>query len=314
MKVIDIIRECKSPSFSFELIPPPRGRSIRDIIEIVEYLMPVHPRWFDVTSHSSSAIIHEEKDGTLRRKTYRKRPGSLGICGVIQNRFKVDTVAHILCLGFTKQETEDALIELHYLGVENVLLLRGDSPNYDKRFPKDRLVNAYASDLVNQVMDLRQGKFQDDLSDSASLDFCIGVAGYPEKHFEAANLKVDIQHLKNKVDAGADYVITQMFYDNKRFFDFVDQCRAAGITVPIIPGLKVLKSAHQLKSIPRTFHVDLPEELVQEISDSPNHVEEIGQRWAVRQTQELINKGHNNIHFYVMNDMHLVKKTVEMVD
>lgn len=313
MKVSDIIHECKSPSFSFELIPPPRGRSIRDIIEIVEYLMPVNPKWFDVTSHSSSAIIHEEADGTLRRRTYRKRPGSLGICGVIQNRFKVDTVAHILCLGFTQQETEDALIELHYLGVENVLLLRGDSPNYDKRFPKDKQVNAYASDLVKQVIELRQGKFLDELSDSSSLDFCIGVAGYPEKHFEAANMTVDIQNLKRKVDAGADYVITQMFYDNARFFDFVKQCRAAGIEVPIIPGLKVLKSVHQLKSIPRTFHVDLPEELVQAIQESPQHVEEIGQKWAVRQTQELIDKGHNNIHFYVMNDMHLVKKTVEAV-
>lgn len=314
MRVIDIIKESKSPSFSFEIIPPPRGRSIRDVIEIVEYLMPIQPKWFDVTSHSSSAYIHEDADGTLRRKTYKKRPGSLGICGVIQNRFKVDTVAHVLCLGFNREETEDALIELHYLGVENLLLLRGDSPNFEKRFTKEKSLNFYASDLVKQVVDLRAGKFMDELSNSSGIDFCIGVAGYPEKHFEAANLEVDIQHLKAKVDAGSDYIITQMFFDNKCFFEFVKQCRAAGINVPIIPGLKVLKSAGQLKSIPRTFHVDLPAELSREAMKNPDHAGEIGLRWAEKQVKELISHGHNNIHFYVMNDMQMVKKVIETVD
>src|SRR3984957_19753376 len=184
MKVIDIINETRGPAFSFEIIPPPRARSIRDIIEIVEFLMPVRPRWFDVTSHSSSAYIHEDAEGNLRRRTFKKRPGSLGICGVIQNRFKVDTVAHVLCLGFSREETEDALIELNYLGVENVLALRGDSPNYEKRFGKEKSLNYYAADLVRQAVDLRTGKFIEELSDSAKLHFCVGVAGYPEKHFE----------------------------------------------------------------------------------------------------------------------------------
>jgi methylenetetrahydrofolate reductase (NADPH) len=314
MRVIDIIKETKSPSFSFEIIHPPRGRSIHDVIEIVEFLMPIQPKWFDVTSHSSSAYIHEDADGTLRRKTYKKRPGSLGICGVIQNRFKVDTVAHVLCLGFSREETEDALIELNYLGVENLLLLRGDSPNYEKRFTKEKSLNFYASDLVKQVVDLRNGKFMDELSNSTGLDFCIGVAGYPEKHFEAANLDVDILNLKQKVDAGADYIITQMFFDNAPFFRFVEKCRAAGIKVPIIPGIKILKSAHQLKSVPRTFHVDLPNDLAREAMDNPEHVGEIGLKWAEKQVKELLNRGHNNIHFYVMNDMQLVKKVIETVD
>src|SRR5437879_2234107 len=168
MKVIDKIKEARTPSFSFEIIPPPRGRSIRDILEIVEYLMPLDPKWFDVTSHSSSAYIHEDSGGNLRRRTYKKRPGSLGICGVIQNRFKVDTVAHVLCLGFNREETEDALIELNYLGVENLLLLRGDSLNYEKKFTKEKSIDLYAADLVKQVFELRQGNFLEDLSDSSS--------------------------------------------------------------------------------------------------------------------------------------------------
>ncbi len=314
MKVIDIIAATKNPAFSFEIIPPPRGRSIKEVTDIVESIMPINPQWIDVTSHSSSVYFHENADGTIRRKTYRKRPGTLGICGVIQNRFKVNTVAHVLCLGFSREETEDALIELNYLGVENVLLLRGDGPNYDKKFSKDRSFNEYSSDLVRQVFELRQGRFLEELSHSSSLDYCIGVAGYPEKHFEAPNLKLDIQYLKAKVDAGADYIVTQMFFDNEKFFNFCEQARAAGITVPIIPGLKVVKSAGQLKSIPRTFHVDLPGDLVGEIMSSPENASEIGARWTAKQCEELLNKGFMNLHFYVMNDAHLVKKVIDIAD
>lgn len=311
MRVTEILEKTKSPAFSFEIIPPPRGRSIGDVIEMVETLMPVKPQFFDVTSHTSSAYFHENPDGTITRKTYRKRPGTIGICGVIQNRFRVDTVAHILCLGFTKHETEDALIELSYLGVENVLLIRGDSPNYEKKIAKDRAVNTFASDLVRQVRDLREGRFLNDLSGAASLDFCIGVAGYPEKHFEAANMDLDIKYLKAKVDAGANYIVTQMFYDNSKFFAFVDRCRQAGITVPIIPGIKVLKSEGQLKSIPRTFHIDLPPELVSEVIENPKHAEQIGCNWAVKQARELMENGYLNVHFYVMNDAHLVRSVIE---
>lgn len=273
--------------------------------------MAVKPQWIDVTSHSSSAYFLENTDGSIVRKTYRKRPGTIGICGVIQNRFKVDTVAHILCLGFSKQETEDALIELQYLGVENLLLIRGDSPNYEKKYSRDRSFNNYASDLVEQVCNLRKGQFLDDLSHSTSLDFCIGVAGYPEKHFEAANMDVDIKYLKQKVDAGADYIVTQMFFNNAKFFAFVERCRQAGIQVPIIPGLKVIKSAGQLKSVPRTFHVDFPGEFVNEILANPDHASEIGVNWAAKQTAELLDNGFLNVHFYVMNDAHLVREAIE---
>lgn len=310
MRVTEILKRTKSPAFSFEIIPPPRGRSITDVIEMVETLMPVNPQFIDVTSHTSSAYFHENSDGTITRKTYRKRPGTLGICGVIQNRFKVDTVAHILCQGFTKHETEDALIELNYLGVENVLCIRGDSPNYEKKIAKDRAVNNYASDLVKQVHELREGRFLNDLSGASSLDFCIGVAGYPEKHFEAANMALDIKYMKAKVDAGANYIVTQMFYDNSKFFEFVDLCRKAGIDVPIIPGIKVLKSEGQLKSVPRTFHVDMPTELVNEVLENPGQAEKIGCNWAVKQAKELISKGYLNVHFYVMNDAHLVRDVI----
>lgn len=313
MKVTEILANSKSPAYSFEIIPPPRGRSVQDLIEIVDCIMPIKPQWIDVTSHSSSAYFHETPDGTLLRKTFRKRPGTLGICGVIQNRFKVNTVAHILCLGFSREETEDALIELNFLGVENVLLLRGDSPNYEKKFNRERSFNTYASDLVKQVCDLRQGHFLEDLSHSSSMDFCIGVAGYPEKHFEAANLEIDIRYLKAKVDAGADYVVTQMFFDNKSFHNFVKLCRESGITVPIIPGIKVLRSVNQLKSIPRTFHVDLPTDLATEVLENPAHVEEIGIRWASKQVQDLHENGYNNVHFYVMNDAQLIHKVVQIV-
>jgi len=310
MRVTEILERTKNPAFSFEIIPPPRGRSIGDIIQMVETLMPVRPQFIDVTSHTSSAYYHENPDGTLTRKTYRKRPGTIGICGVIQNRFKVDTVAHVLCQGFTKHETEDALIELSYLGVENILAIRGDSPNYDKKISKDKEVNAYASDLVKQVHQLREGRFLNDLSGASTLDFCIGVAGYPEKHFESANMELDIKYLKAKVDAGANYITSQMFFDNSKFFTFVERCRNAGISVPIIPGLKVLKSEGQLKSIPRTFHADLPTDLVQAVMDDPENAEKIGCDWAVKQTRELLDRGFLNVHFYVMNDAHLVRDVI----
>lgn len=313
MRVIEHIEAARGPAFSAEIIPPARGRSIRDLIEVVECLGPAKPRWIDVTSHSSSAHIHENKDGTLRRKIFKKRPGTIGICGVIQNRFKIDTVAHVLCLGFTREETEDALIELNFLGCENILALRGDEPDHAKTVMKHQSVNKFAIDLVRQVVDLRQGNFLEDLSEASSLDFCIGVAGYPEKHFEAPNKKIDIAHLKAKVDAGAEYIITQMFYNNDSFYTFVKECREAGITVPIVPGLKILKSASQLRSIPKTFHVDLPDALVDEITASPEHAAEIGKRWCQKQVHDLINNGHNNIHFYVMQDASMVSDIVKTV-
>lgn len=310
MKVIEHIQRAleksSAPEFSYEIVPPPRGRSVKDIVDIAEGLSALNPPWIDVTSHASSAYYQENTDGSIVKRTFKKRPGTLGICGIIQNRFRVDTVAHILCQGFTKEETEDALIELNYLGIHNVLALRGDSLNYNKEVSKNRSVNQYASDLVSQIKGLNKGEFIEEISNSEPLDYGIGVAGYPEKHFEAANFKTDIQYLKKKVDAGADYIVTQMFFDNQKFFTFKKACMDAGITVPIVPGLKIIKNVAQLKSVPKTFNIDLPEAMVDEITSSPMHVEEIGRRWALHQVQDLIKNGEKNLHFYIMNDAHLV--------
>ncbi|MEN0058332.1 MAG: methylenetetrahydrofolate reductase [Bdellovibrio sp.] len=313
MKVIEHIQRARGPLFSYEIVPPPRGRSVKDIIDAVEALAPLDPSWIDVTSHSSTTYYQEKVDGTIQKRTLKKRPGTLGICGIIQNRFKIDTVAHILCLGFTREETEDALIELSFLGIENVLALRGDRPNFQKQVRADRTVNSFAVDLVAQLKDLREGNFLDELDRTDSLDFGVGVAGYPEKHFEASCLKADILNLKKKVDAGADYVVTQMFFDNKKYFSFVEQCRAAGIQVPIVPGLKVLKSVSQLRSIPKSFYIDLPEELVEEVENSPEHAEEIGKKWCRRQVEELLNFGVPSVHFYVLNDVKSVAEIVRSV-
>lgn len=313
MKVIEHLELAKNPLFSFEIVPPNRGRSVKDIIEVVEALSPLRPPWIDVTSHSSTTFYQEKNDGTIQKRTLRKRPGTLGICGIIQNRFKIDTVAHILCLGFSREETEDALIELSFLGIENIFALRGDTPNFQKTLRPDRSVNIYAADLVSQVKDMREGKFIDEIDRTDSLNFCIGVAAYPEKHFEAASLKFDIQNLKKKIDAGAEYIVTQMFFDNAKYFSFVKQCREAGITVPIIPGLKVLKSQAQLKSIPKNFYIDFPDALVEDIENSPHHVEEIGKRWAKKQVDELLSAGVPSLHFYVLNDVHSVVDIVRSV-
>lgn len=310
MHVIEHLAKARSPLFSFEIVPPPRGASLRQIIEVVETLSPLEPPWIDVTSHSSTALIRERPDGVLERKTFRKRPGTLGICGIIQNRFQIDTVAHILCLGFTREETEDALIELNFLGIHNVMALRGDRPNFDKTIPKERSTNTYAIDLVQQLADLRRGRYLEDLDATQPLDYCVGVAGYPEKHFESPSLKYDIASLKKKVEAGAQYIVTQMFFDNQKFFHFVKCCREAGIDVPIIPGLKVLRSAAQLKTLPKTFHIDLPDALVEEVSANEKHAAEIGARWALKQSEELLNSGCKTLHYYVLNDSNYVTDLV----
>ena len=313
MKVIDIIEAARGPSFSVEIIPPARGRNVRELIDVVEALAPIQPKWIDVTSHCSSVQLKQCEDGSVRKAVFKKRPGTMGICGIIQNRFKIETVAHVLCGGFTREETEDALIELHYLGVENILALRGDGPNYDKPAPKGRSVNTYAIDLVKQAAELRRGEFIEALAKPCPLDFCVGVAGYPEKHFEAPNMKADLLRLKEKIDAGASYIVTQMFFDNAKFYAFVKACREVGITVPIIPGLKILRSLNHLKSVPKAFYVELPPALVDEMTATPDHVEEVAIRWAEHQVKDLLNNGFNNIHFYVMQNSEAVSRVVRAI-
>jgi len=302
MKVIEHLQKTNDIQISFEIIPPSRGSSGHDIISITEELQKYTPPFIDVTSHSAEASYEEKKDGTIVRKIRRKRPGTIGICGVIQNRFNIDTVAHILCRGFSQEETEDALIELNYLGIENVFALRGDETNYKKTMDKSRSANLYSTDLVRQVANLREGIYLDEILNSNPLDFCIGVAGYPEKHFEAPNLKTDIQYLKKKVENGADYVVSQMFFESRHFLDYRVKCKEEGIEAPILPGLKIVNRKSHLTSIPRNFHVDLPEALVDEISANPDHVREIGINWMVDQCTELLNNDVKHLHFYIMND------------
>ena len=313
MKVIDHIKNPKSTLFSFEIIPPPRGRSVQDIVDIVEKLEPYNPSWIDVTAHSASAYYNELDDGNIKRRIFKKRPGTIGICGIIQNRFNIDTVVHLLCNGFTKEETEDALIELSYLGVHNILAIRGDGLNYKKPVSKDRSINIYANELVAQVSAMNQGIYLEDISNARPTEFCVGVAGYPEKHFEAPSLKQDLYYLKKKVDAGADYIVTQMFFDNKKYFDFVEICRNEGITIPIIPGIKILKNMKQLQSIPRHFYIDLPDELVDQVMNDQDNIVQIGIDWAIKQCKELIDFGSPVLHFYILNDTNSVLKVIEEV-
>lgn len=302
MKVIEHLLNAKNPLFSYEIVPPPRGRSVQEIIDIVDALMPLRPSWIDVTAHASAAYYNEREDGSIERKIYKKRPGTIGICGIIQNRFRIDTVAHLLSLGFSREETEDALLELNFLGIHNVLALRGDGPNYKKEISKSRSQNHFAYELVEQVHQMNQGVFLEEIADSAKFDFCVGVAGYPEKHFEAPNLKLDVLNLKRKVDAGADYIVTQMFFDNNHYHNYVKLCREAGITTPIIPGIKILKNTTQLVSIPKNFYIDLPDQLVDAITNDPKNISAIGKEWATNQVKDLLEKGAPCVHFYIMND------------
>lgn len=309
MKVIDhliAVQKSKIPSFSFEIVPPQRGRSVEDLIQIVSSLQKFSPAWIDVTAHSSTVYYSEASDGTIVKRSKKKRPGTIGICGVIQNRFGIDTVAHILCEGFTREETEDALIELNYLGIHNILALKGDKKDHAKALPNYKTSNTYAYQLVEQIVKLKAGNYIEEIENSKPLDFCIGVAGYPEKHFESPNEQLDIAYLKQKVDAGAEYIVTQMFFDNHAFFSFYEKCRNAGIQVPIVPGLKVIKSLQQLKSLASNFYINIPESLTKEIMKNPENTAHIGKEWASKQVGELIERGHKSVHFYLMNDTETV--------
>lgn len=303
MKVIEHFKQAKSTLFSFELLPPVKGNSIRSIFDGIDPLMEFDPKFINVTYHREEYIFKEMPENLLRKVSIRKRPGTVGICAAIINKYKVDAVPHLICGGFTKEETENALIDLQFLGIDNVLALRGDAIKNEATFQAEPGGHKYAKQLVEQVVDLNQGKFiHEEVSGHEPTDFCIGVAGYPEKHFEAPNLKTDLNFLKQKVDAGADYIVTQMFYDNKRFFEFVDACRAIGITVPIVPGIKPITTLKHIQFLPKTFKIDLPSELYDELEkcSSNQAVKEVGVEWAKKQAKELIDFGVPCIHFYTM--------------
>ncbi len=300
MKVTEHLAQAKRPLISFEIIPPRRGGDVRALMSLVEDLVKHRPPYIDITSHPAE-IVYTETDTGIQRRIVRKRPGTLGVCALIQNKYEVDAVPHVLCRGFSREETEDFLIEVRYLGIENVLAIRGDDKGFQKPLAHGRSANDYAADLVRQIVRMNQGTYVDEQADNAPTNFCIGVSGYPEKHFEAPNLETDVRRVKEKVEAGAEYVVTQMFFKNEHYFKFVEACRAASITVPIIPGLKILTSRDQIVSIPRTFHCELPAELSDEASAAkPEHVRDIGVRWAIAQARGLLDKGVPSLHFYVM--------------
>ncbi|TNF39394.1 MAG: methylenetetrahydrofolate reductase [NAD(P)H] [Cytophagales bacterium] len=303
MKITEHLKNAKSTLFSFEILPPLKGQSLKELLEGIEPLMEFKPPFVDVTYHREEFIYKKHPNGLLEKVSTKKRPGTVGICAAIMNRFQVDAVPHLLCGGFTKEETENALIDLNFIGVENVLALRGDAPKGEK-FAAEREGHSFASELVEQIVRMNQGKYlHEETENNFHTDFCIGVAGYPEKHFEAPSLRFDLKQLKEKVDKGAEYIVTQMFFDNKKYFDFVDKVRAAGIEVPIIPGIKPITTLGQITMLPRTFFLDLPDDLMDELEKCKTNgeVKEVGIEWAIQQSRELIDAGVPSLHFYTMS-------------
>lgn len=303
MKITDILSQKNNCQFTFEILPPLKGQKAQEIFDNIDPLMEFKPPFIDVTYHREETVYKRLESGLLQEKIVRKRPGTVGICAAIMHRYDTEAVPHVLCGGFTKEETENVLIDLNFLGIENVVALRGDQAKGESYFTPKPEGNAFAIDLVHQIQDLNSGKYLDeDLLNQTPTDFCVGVAGYPEKHFEAPSLNIDIDHLKAKVDAGADYIVTQLFFDNQKFFAFVDKCREAGITVPIIPGLKPLVTKRQLSILPQIFHVDIPDVLAIEVLKCKDNaaVREVGIAWCIQQSKELLAAGVPVLHYYSM--------------
>lgn len=316
MKITEHINNAKGTTlFSFELLPPVKGKSISDIYNAIDPLMEFNPPFIDVTYHREDYIYKQHDNGLLEKVSYRKRPGTVAICAAIMNKYKVDAVPHLICGGFTREETENALIDLQFLGIDNVLVLRGDARHADSSFIPTPGGHAFATDLLGQVTDMNKGKYLFEDHHAFQTDFCIGVAGYPEKHFEAPNLKSDFKYLKQKVDMGAEFIVTQMFFDNAKYSEFVAQCRANGINVPIIPGLKPITSAKQLISLPKIFHIDLPEALSEALQDCKDEkqVKEVGIEWMIEQCKELVDLGAPVLHFYTMSNPEPTKRIARAV-
>ena len=316
MKVTDHIKKAKGKTlFSFELIPPQKGKSIQELYDNIDPLMEFNPPFIDVTT-SREEFIYIDREGLLDKKLTRMRPGTVGICASITHKYNVDTIPHVLCGGFTKEETEYLLVDCHYLGIDNVMALRGDAMKEEKYFSPTKGGHCYANELVEQIVNMNNGRFLHEVieSDNQS-DFCIGVAGYPEKHMEAPSMNADIRRLKDKVDAGADYVVTQMFFDNKRYFAFVEKAREAGIDVPIIPGIKPVAVKRHLQLLPQVFKLDMPDELVSAVESCKTNkqVREVGIEFAIQQSKELMEYGVPVLHYYSMGKSDNIKKIAESV-
>jgi len=303
MKVTEHIRNAKSTLFSIEILPPLKGKDIQSIFDGIDPLMEFKPAFVDVTYHREEFVLRKRKEGGFDKVFTRKRPGTVAICAALMNRYKIDTVPHLICGGFSKEETENALIDLNFLGIDNVLLLRGDSIKNESSFIPEPDGNKTSLELLHQVRDMNSGKYLDEeISNATPSKFCIGVSGYPEKHFESPNMNSDLRWLKQKIDNGADYIVTQMFFDNQKFFEFEKSCKALGIDKPIIPGLKPLTTKKQLVLLSKLFHIDFPEELVLEVEKckTDNDVKTVGIEWAIQQSKELKAAGIQVLHYYTM--------------
>ena len=310
MKVTDYIKQSEDTIFSFEIIPPLKGKGIEDICAGIDPLMEFKPPFINVTYHREEYEYKKMGNGLLKKVSIKKRPGTVGICAALMNRYKVDAIPHIICGGFSKEETESALIDLKFLGVDNILALRGDPMKNESSFVPAEGGNSYALNLIEQIQDMNSGQYLYEETKNSPSNFCIGAAGYPEKHFEAMNLNTDLKNLKKKVDAGAEFIVTQLFYDNNKYFEFVEKCKSIGINVPIIPGLKPITTIKHLSFIPKFFHINFPEEFSNELEKckSNDDVKKVGIEWSIKQCQELIKAKAPVIHFYTMGKGESVKK------
>lgn len=316
MKVTEIIKNTGKTVFSFELLPPLKGNDAEKIYRTIEGLINYNPKYINLTTHRDEVEFKEMSDGSILKRTLRKRPGTVAIAASIQHRYNIPVVPHILCGGFTKSETEHVLIDLNFLGIKNVLALRGDGVKNQHVFQPEKNGHSFASELVTQISNLKNGKYlEEDLKNNTPLDFCIGVAGYPEKHFEAPNKEQDLIFLKQKVDAGAEYIVTQMFFDNKKYYRFVEKCRNIGIIVPIIPGIKPINMKNQLTVLPKIFSIDLPQELVSELvkCKTDDDARKVGTEWSIFQSKDLIANHAPSLHIYTYGVSDNVKEIVKAV-
>lgn len=314
-KVIDKINKSGKPLFTFELLPPLKGHTIEEIYNAIDPLLEFDPAYINVTYHQQEINYKERSDGLLEKRVIRKRPGTVALSAAINYKYGIPVVPHLICGGFTREETEDALIDLHFLGINNVLAIRGDPVAGEKRFRPEPGGHKHSDELVRQIMDLNRGKYLHDLSDASPTNFCVGVAGYPEKHAESPNFETDLYYLKKKIENGAEYIVTQLFFDNAKFFRFVAMCRDYGIDVPIIPGIKPVSAKSDVKWIPRPFSVDIPDELVSEVEkcDNKQQAREVGVEWAIRQSKELLDAGVPGIHYYTLSQSDNIRKIAKAV-
>lgn len=317
MKVTDYLKKAGNNTLiSFEVLPPLKGSGMQDIFNLLDPLMEFKPPFIDVTYHREEYIYKKQDSGYYEKTAIRKRPGTVGICAAIMHRYDVDAVPHLICGGFNREDTENALIDLNFLEINNVLALRGDALQFDSKFVPEPGGNAYALDLVKQIDDMNHGRYLDEnIENGQKTNFCIGIAGYPEKHFEAPNMESDLAFIKQKVEAGAEYIVTQMFFDNEKYFEYVESCRNAGIHIPIVPGLKPLTKMYQLSSIPRHFYINLPEDLVSAFlsAKTMEAKRQVGIEWCIAQSQELKAAGVPCLHYYTMGDVDTIKKIAESV-